>query len=288
MALAPARRLAAACGAGLLLVRAVSGSRPVPAIEEWQGGEIDEAAGYLRKVLDRIAGNGIAVRSAVYHDPPVDSILLAAAESDAGMIVMSTHGRSGLGSALLGSVTTGVVHVSPVPVMVIHAGLEPAGPIAGPYRKILVSLDGSTAAEKALSIVAKEQIAGSAEILLLFVDEPGKPALDSETLARMMRVGDILTSAHPSVAHRYLMGLAEARLPDRTTRIRVLSGDAAETIASVAGDEAVDLIAMATHARTELDRLLHGSVARDVLRHAPAPVLLVPPTAAEIRERNGG
>jgi nucleotide-binding universal stress UspA family protein len=76
-------------------------------------------------------------------------------------------------------------------------------------------------------------------------------------------------------AERYLAKVVEP-LADKGMRVEraVRGGKAAETIAAVANETRADLIAMATHGRSGLGRLLFGSVAEGVLRTAAVPVLL--------------
>ncbi|MFQ5899011.1 MAG: universal stress protein [Candidatus Methylomirabilia bacterium] len=92
-------------------------------------------------------------------------------------------------------------------------------------------------------------------------------------------------------AEKYLAKVAEP-LRDKGVRTEwaVRVGMTVETIAAVAGEERVDLIAMATHGRTGLGRLFLGSVADGVVKAAPIPVLLFKAgerVPAE-REREGG
>lgn len=83
-------------------------------------------------------------------------------------------------------------------------------------------------------------------------------------------------------AEAYLAGLS-LTLEARGLRVKtcVRGGDAAPEILAAAREEAVDLIAMTTHGRTGPARLLLGSVAETVLRHADVPVFLLRQTAKE-------
>ncbi|MHB1134710.1 MAG: universal stress protein [Chloroflexota bacterium] len=150
------------------------------------------------------------------------------------------------------------------------------------YDKLLVALDGSRLAERVLPVVEPlaERFGGTLVLLsaILAPEEvmpaaspvapgvlPG-PALDPQAIVDADR-GD---------ATRYLAEVA-ARLRQRglAVRVEMPQGPAAAAIVTFARREAVDLIAMTTHGRGGLGRLVFGSVADEVLRQAPCPVLLV-------------
>lgn len=152
------------------------------------------------------------------------------------------------------------------------------------YKKILVPLDGSELAEQVLPHVS--QLAGctGAEIVLLRV--PSEPLYeylvpDPEIAVEMHR--DIELAAQV-----YLDEIAtELRSMALKVETRVVWGaPVQDTILDVARELNADLIAMSTHGRSGLARIVIGSVADEVVRHAPAPVLLVRPDVPRVqRER---
>jgi nucleotide-binding universal stress UspA family protein len=76
-------------------------------------------------------------------------------------------------------------------------------------------------------------------------------------------------------ARQYLARAAEKYLPGSMPHFQVVVEHAAKAIIDIAAVQSIDMIAMATHARSGFDRLTHGSVARTVLHHASVPVLLL-------------
>jgi nucleotide-binding universal stress UspA family protein len=112
-----------------------------------------------------------------------------------------------------------------------------------------------------------------ARLLVLYVDPP--PLFHGEVVARRQE---------PDYEDRLLAELRRLQSPDPAVRVEYLldEGKAAEEILRVAREENCDLILMATHGRTAVRRLLMGSVAEQVLRQAPCPVLtLSAPAPAE-------
>jgi hypothetical protein len=100
----------------------------------------------LDAVAERLQALGIVVHTEVLAAGDVASAIVARAERDPGtsMIAMATHGRSGLGRWLLGSVAEKVLQAVPRPLLLVRARASmPAMPIDVSYRRILVPLDGS-------------------------------------------------------------------------------------------------------------------------------------------------
>lgn len=87
------------------------------------GFEADRAA--LEKLLTTKAPAGVQVAVAQRDGPAAEAIVRAAKEMQADLIVMGTHGRKGLGRAVLGSVTDAVVRLAPVPVLTVRGGTTP-------------------------------------------------------------------------------------------------------------------------------------------------------------------
>lgn len=138
-------------------------------------------------------------------------------------------------------------------------------------EKILVPLDGSKLAEKALPYaeVLAEKL--SAKLILTWVLHP------------LIVMADYGASAYQAIidlekheATEYLT-LMQIKLQKRALRVQtnMSNGPIAQAIIDLACQEKVDLIVMSTHGRSGLSRWVYGSVAVKVLEHAPCPVLLV-------------
>jgi nucleotide-binding universal stress UspA family protein len=151
------------------------------------------------------------------------------------------------------------------------------------YKRALVPLDGSVVAETILPFIL--QIAGplDMDIVLLRVVRPTPPGIVEGTT--YMEIENI--EALHLDAEEYLAPLA-VELAGKGLRVarRVRRGEPAEQIVSAAKAEGVDLIAMSTHGRGGLGRLLFGSVAQAVLRQADIPVLLLRATEPEVVARS--
>ena len=142
------------------------------------------------------------------------------------------------------------------------------------YKHILVPLDGSKLAETALDDALTVADLSQAEITLLQVVQPTEHVIGLNTDHPVYL--DQQWASQKAIAQDYL---ADVQQQLKGTKISINSsiemGPAAETIIDYATDYPVDLIVMATHGRSGIQRWVFGSVAEKVLRRANVPILLV-------------
>lgn len=209
------------------------------------------------------------------------------AHEDIDLVVMTTHGRSGLSRAWLGSVADAFVRQNPVPVLLLRPGRgsRAARADARAFRTVLIPLDGSAAAEEifepALALAAE-----GARIILLRVVAPafdmGSPYVmrsvhvDAET-TRERRI-----QAEDALAHAAQRLRARDAVVTTTTTVDPVPADA---ILGLAEDQGVDCIAMATRGLGGWSRVVLGSTADKVVRAASLPVLLLRPESAHLEGR---
>ena len=133
-ALTPAMELARERGAKLLLLRAAEAHTfPTADPTEAQVAAVRDAEQYLADVRDATRRAGVAdVDVSVWYGPPAQAIVEAAHYRKADLIVMSSHGRSGLGRLVLGSVAETILRATAVPILLIRPGAAPLDtPFAG-------------------------------------------------------------------------------------------------------------------------------------------------------------
>ncbi|MDS0295032.1 universal stress protein [Halogeometricum luteum] len=209
-----------------------------------------------------------AVRTAVVRGRPDKVILDYADENDVDLVVMGTHGRTGLTRYVAGSVTERVLRLSEVPVLTVRAaeGREASG-----YEEVLVPTDGSEYAEAAVDHgLAVAEAAGARVHAVNVVDLGGMTAsatygLPEDVVARIEADGEAATE---EVASR-----ARDRGLEAVTDVR--RGSAARTLLDYVDRKDIDLVVMGTAGRTGLDRYLLGSTTEGVVRRSDAPVLAV-------------
>lgn len=202
---------------------------------------------------------GVNGRLEIRRGRPAEEIAKLGAHMD--LVTMSTHGRGGFRAKVLGSVILDVLRRVDVPVLAIRPGASLL-----PWKRMVVALDGSARGEQILEDVislARKFIAtvdlvqvvlpaiwmsGIGEIPGVQVHEDPRPYL-SRIRRRLESEGVVATS-------------------------KVLEGRAGPEILRQCSESAAPLLCMTTHGRTGLSRVLLGSIADEVIREAPCPVLL--------------
>jgi nucleotide-binding universal stress UspA family protein len=150
------------------------------------------------------------------------------------------------------------------------------------YKRALVPLDGSAVAEAIIPFIL--EIAGplDMEVVLVRVVQPVPPTVIEGS--RTVLLDDV--EARHADAVEYLAPIA-VELRDKGVRVqtRVRRGQPAEEIVAAAREAGADLVAMTTHGRSGLGRLMFGSVAERVLRESDMPVFLLRATEAQVAAR---
>jgi nucleotide-binding universal stress UspA family protein len=277
-ALLYATRLARSTSARLLLVRATHARTLLEVNEaDAQIGVINQAEHELAATATRLRNMGLQAEVHVYYDEPVSAILNAARHHQVDLIVMSTHGRSGAGRMLYGSVADDVLRHAEAPVLLVPSSVDHEWPTDEPLTA-LVPLDGSDLAEAALSSAALLATQVGAKLHLLRVVEPPSYPLYGDGYVYV----PIDEEAERADAELYLQEQVK-RLAGQgvTAEAEVAYGQPDVAIAKVATEHRADLVVMATHGRGGLARLVLGSVAMGTLRRAHIPLLLTRPLALE-------
>jgi nucleotide-binding universal stress UspA family protein len=232
----------------------------------------------LREAATRLAAPGRTIETRLLHGRPASEIVEQAADLRANLIVIGSRGLGRVASMLLGSVSAEVVDHAPCPVLVARA--SSIGPV-------LVAVDASDSAKRAVDHLCDAPYLAGHPLHVLSVGPMLSDGLPSWTLplddapgrqATYDRHAEVRLHTEASAA-RAAEELARAGFDVRWT---AAAGDAAHEIIEAARDLSCDLIVMGSRGLTGLDRLLLGSVARNVLLHAPTSVLIV---REPVRER---
>lgn len=228
-------------------------------------------AGMPRSTIDgylRARTRALAVPAA----PPVGRVVLAGDGTPAEQIVrhaadpavvalcLSTRASSAVGELVLGSVAEEVVRTAPVPVLLFgpHVPVE-----LGDVKRVLVCVDGSEHAERAFGTAVDLAPRLHADVFLVQVIEPS-------------------TAAPPDMTETAYLSRLAARAPALDIAYDTLhSRHPGRAIVEHADRVPGTLIVLGTHGRRGLRRLVMGSVAMDVVRHAHSPVLVIPPAVVD-------
>jgi nucleotide-binding universal stress UspA family protein len=312
-ALPLAAQLARHAGGTIVLIRVVNFATdywpvipsPVPLVmKSAVNGEMQEAGAYLESVASSSELAGIKTLTTERYGVVAPVILATATEYHADLIVMCSHGYTGVAHVLLGSVAEKVARHASIPVLVVReksvAGVLNPAKVAQPLR-MLVPLDGSASANTALEPAAEllTALAAPGQKMALHLVRVVEPAAEQGEAAlaaqrrRLSQARRYLNQTTDLIQDGYMAPIfARQHVP--VTWSVALDADRARAIVRVAenGEDAegagvfggCDLIAMATHGREGLPRWAMGSVTERVLHETKRPLLIVRPAAVVERQ----
>lgn len=204
---------------------------------------------------------------------PTSEILSYAAEHHPDLIVMGTHGRTGIRRLVMGSVAEKIIRLSNSPVMTVRCGSD-GKPLDYPnYRSILLPVDFSKASTKALWTASEIARKYGSKLTLLHVTEAPEFTgyLEGDDLN-----DDELSSSQIEEAEETLADfLSKAPLNGIEVYTRVIFGRPGRKIVEFAHNEDIDLIIIPSHGKSGFEKLLMGSNVNKVVHRADCPVLVL-------------
>jgi nucleotide-binding universal stress UspA family protein len=225
-----------------------------------------EATRYLEEVAERFRPRGRTIETRVAHGGPAEGIVDDAADAD--LIVMSTQGAGSGGRLLFGSVADRVARHAPVPTLLLRGGHHPV--TTQPVQRIVVALDGSPAAERALPVATLLARLLQVPVHVVTVADHSS----SEAVRDSGRHARDQSASRDETRDAYLEGTAASlQALDVVISTEVRSGPAATEVMATLGTG--DLLVITTHGQGAARRWQIGNVAEKLLRQAAAPVVLV-------------
>jgi nucleotide-binding universal stress UspA family protein len=236
--------------------------------------EDERDARHLREAIGRaetaLRRDGVTVDGFLVRGRPASSIVDEAAGMNADLVVVGSRGHGTIATMVLGSTAGEVVDHAPCPVLVArNRVLDP----------IAFADDGSPSAHRAEAVLADWPIFAGSHVSVITVAETAvpvavgfTPGLYDQVLESYTRSVDVAREETAAESETAAQRLAAAGL---LSEGEALEGDAASEIVRYAHARGVSTIVMGTRGRTGLTRLILGSVARNVLLHAPCSVLIV-------------
>jgi nucleotide-binding universal stress UspA family protein len=239
-----------------------------PSLESAVSPQVEEA---LRRDLTARLGDMPGQEPVWVHleagvERPSDTLVALARRESVDLVVLGTHQRTGPSRWWYGSVSQRVLHEAPVSVLCVPQGA--AQPGVPSVRRALVPTDLSEPGLGALRYAYSLLPPGGAVYLLHVLESDTLLPSSSEELPERERILRHLRSLVPPEAAAHQIATYVEVVPGRRV---------SEAICQAAERLGCDLICLATHGRSGLSKALVGSVAQEVLRHAPRPILLVHP-----------
>ena len=245
---------------------------------------VDPLGWHIRKAEANVYLDGIAARlndlemrteKALVEGQTAERIIEFAVGRDIGLIMLSSHGRSGLSGWNISSVVQKIILRAFAPVMIVRAYQPAANEWQSfRYRRLLVPLDGSQRAECILPLATTLTRFHQSQLLLAhLVCRPEMPRRAPLT-AEETELVDRITERNVTEATRYLEGLCSRLSPEVETRLLVTSNVAA-SLHDVVEDEEVDLVALSAHGYSGRAKWPYGSVALNFIAYGTTPLLIV-------------
>ncbi|MFQ5740982.1 MAG: universal stress protein [Acidobacteriota bacterium] len=255
----------------LLHVRTLYSDDPQRIAEEMPTPAADHVFHRKMNRLPAEMSANVRVKTALVREvSPAEGILDYLSEQETDLLVMGTHGRTGLTHFLLGSVAERIVRHAPCPVLTIGHAREHYRDLPS-YQNILVPFDFSEHSRTAALYGAELARRFGASLHVLYVIEqevhPAFYDIWRETTARA--IPDIAKDARASLEEI----LAREELQDLNLHVRLGEAKAHDEIADYAAKNDIHLIVMGTHGLSGLDHALVGSTTERVVRIATCPVL---------------
>jgi nucleotide-binding universal stress UspA family protein len=216
----------------------------------------------------------IKAKGAVVVGYPPEEILKYVDQNNIDLVMLSTHGRSGINMWDIGNVANKVIHAARIPIWLVPAELrEEVIRDQVPNRTMVIPLDGSKMSEKVIPYaidIAKQRGAETA-MVLVNVEEADYHMTNLEQLKRI--------EATRNEMKKYLDGQAEIiKQAGLQVRTEILSGDPATAIIDFLKNNPTQLVAMATHGHSGLSRMIFGSVTENIIHLVKkTPIFLVRP-----------
>jgi nucleotide-binding universal stress UspA family protein len=212
---------------------------------------------YLDGVADRLRRKGAVLDVHVSIGRPAEQIAAFAVAGAYDLVLLCTRGKTGLKRVLFGSTAEEVLRLCSVPVLAVPPQADRTEPAA--IRRILLPHDGSHRSGAAVRPAADLALAHEAKLCFVTVVSPTKKdELPVET-----------------VAANLFRQQKELQKEGLEVEVAVLYGEPAERILAYADETGADLLALSTHGRSGLDRVVYGSVADALLRKGRRPLLVV-------------
>jgi nucleotide-binding universal stress UspA family protein len=272
----------------LVCVHRPLGSGEEPPAGQWDGDVREWERDYLTRAGSRIAERyGARVETCLLEQPVVTALCDYVPTHDVDLVVMSTHGRTGVSRAWLGSVADGVVRRVSVPVLMLRARADAPPPSGSEgdhlFDRILLPLDGSRLSEAVVGQAVRLARTFGSEIVLLRVVEPiiaRGPAYALSSPVPITLVDRETTEQLKELGRKYLDDFARRLHEEYALRVTVdvrMCESPASAIIDATALHRAEVVAISTHGRGA-SRLFVGSVADKVLRAGPRAVLLYRPS----------
>jgi nucleotide-binding universal stress UspA family protein len=272
--------LTEAFGSKLTLLRVVFQNEDVNSLGivnpmDWQMRKT-EAESYLKSVQERLQAGGVDCEAHIIEGKPAHQIIEYAKHNDVQLIVMSSHGRSGVSEWNINSTVQKVLFRAMIPVMIIRAYQEPYEELKGlTYKNLMIPLDGSKRAECILPLAESIcDVQNSKLFLTHIVEEPILPCqtpLNDEDKALIESVNQL----NYQESQNYLVQIREQLTQENVETIIEMSKKPTATLHNIIEREKIDLVLLSAHGFSGDNRWPYGKITLNFIAFGTTPLIII-------------
>jgi nucleotide-binding universal stress UspA family protein len=233
---------------------------------------------YLEKTCARLQKSGLRIETVVLEGLVAESITEYAQNQGIKLIILSSHGRSGLSQWGISSVTQKIIFSAPTSVLIIRAH-QPASDelIEGHYQRILVPLDGSRRAENVLPMVTLLARFHKSRIHIVHVVKTPEMARQMPLAREDVELSERIVARNREEAIRYLDQVrVHSPLDGIDVQTHLLTKDnAAAALHELAEKEGIDMVALSAHGYSGYKQWPYGSMVNNFVLYSKVPLLIV-------------
>ncbi len=271
--------VARACKAQVTLLRVLERTRA--AGQTWSVDPLDwhirkaEAMAYLDGLSTRLQKVGLRTKNTLLEGQAAERIIEFTRSHDVNLVILSSHGRSGLSNWNVSSIVQKIILRAYVPVMIVRAYQPVASDLTGlRYRRLLVPLDCSQRAECVLPLATTLARFHESELLLVHVVRRPEMVRRAPPTREDVELANRLTERNRLEAVRYLEELPSRLSLDVQTRLLV-SDDTAATLHELVKQEDADLVVLSAHGYSGGTKWPYGSMVINFIAYGTTPLLVV-------------
>jgi nucleotide-binding universal stress UspA family protein len=229
----------------------------------------EELTAQIERVKASLSGSGREVKTNVVINRPATGILAEARRTNADLIVIGSHGRGTLASAVLGSVSAEVVDHAPCPVLIARTPR---------ITRVVLAHDGSDGARQAEEVITTWRFLQRLPVRVVSAWSIAPSYVSLDAMGGGFMSGDLYQQLIDELRDDRTSAARDAakRLSENGVQVtaEVYEGPTAQTVISAAKEFGAELIVVGSRGQSGLPRMLLGSVARSVLFNAPCSVLI--------------
>lgn len=231
---------------------------------------------YIEDVAAQLKSSVKKVDPVVLDGDPAKEIIDYAEKNKVGLIIMASHGRSGIMPWAAGSVANKVLHTAKMPLLLVRATKPPKQAKGKPIlNRILLPLDGSEVGEVAVPYVQELMSRLRSEVILLGVVPPGKHIRTVGGLDYVLYPEQDLEQVKAEAREHLDRVYQQLKGKKGKVRVELKAGDIAQEIIGFAKKTRTSLIAISSHGHSGIAKWVFGSIAQKIVQTSNKPVLVV-------------